>query len=125
MTLTFLLYTVFCLFGTACFAKVMHFSIQPDQWLDSLFGWQDKLERFGNKTGAFNALLYKAGGACSFCFAHAISFICFGVYATVMCFSGSWPEFESIIGQWIFNIGWYTLYVSFGTTFGSLAINRL
>lgn len=126
MTLLFLLTTLFFLIGTAFFAKVIFFSIQQDQWLDMLFDWQNRLERLGNKSGAWNAILYKAGGACQFCFGHAIALISFTFYVLVNTYClRLWPHFETITAQCIFSVVWYMLYVSTSTVISTLTITRL
>lgn len=120
----FFLLTLFALVGTACFVKVVFFSIQPDQWIDQLFDYQNKLEKMGQKTGAWNTILYKAGGACAFCFAHALSLLCFVVFAIITCSNGFWPCFETTFGQWAFNVGWYCVFTYTSTVFSSLLISR-
>jgi hypothetical protein len=121
----FFLLTVFALIGIACLTKVIFFSIQPDQWMDQLFGWQNTLDKFGNKSGVWNAIVYKILGGCSFCFAHLMSFIGFIVYVLIIYSNGFWPNFETVFGQWAFNFGWYFIFVPTSTVLSSLAINRL
>lgn len=123
--ITFFILTLFALIGTACFAKVFFFSIQQDQWIDTLFGWQDMIEGFGHKPGAWNTIAYKILGGCSFCFAHFVSLICFICYVVILCTNGFWPSFETGLGQWSFNIGWYFVFIPTSTVLSSLVINRL
>jgi hypothetical protein len=126
MTLLFLITTLFFLAGTCFFAKVIYFSIQEDQWLDSLFGWQKMLERVGNKSGGWNAIIYKALGGCQFCFSHFISLLTFFFYALVMVFCFHlWPSFDTNIAQILFSLVWYLIYVSTGTVLATLTITRL
>lgn len=126
MTLTFIIITILYLFLGAAFAKVLHFSTQPDQWLDDLVGWQKMIEKFGAKGGYINKILFKALGGCEFCFAHAITFFLFWLYVFLCRFGFNvWPVFEGVAIQWVFNISWYVLFVSTGTVISSLTINRL
>lgn len=126
MTLLFLITTLFFLAGTCFFAKVIYFSIQPDQWLDSLFGWQNMLERVGNKSDGWNAVIHKALGGCEFCFSHFMSLITFTFYALVMVFClHLWPSFDTNIAQILFSLVWYLIYVSTGTVLATLTITRL
>lgn len=123
--ITFFILTLFAIIGTTCFAKVFYFSIQQDQWLDVWLGWQKMIERFGHKSGAWNTIAYKALGGCEFCFAHAVSLFCFISYALIVGINGYWPSFETMFGQWAFNVGWYCVYTYTSTVLSSLVINRL
>lgn len=122
----FLLYTLFFWIGAAGFAKVFYFSIQPDQWLDRLLGWQDKLEKFGQKSGVGNEIIYKALGGCEFCFGHFIAFTTFWFYALIMnCGLHQWIYTDGVFLQAVTNVVIYLIYVSTSTTINSLIINRL
>lgn len=121
----FLLYTVFSLLATACLAKILYFSIQPGQWLDSLLGWQNKLRKWDLSGNQFAA---KIGGYCEMCFCHAISFLSFWVYCLFMREGlGMWPTFhiDSIILSVIVNVVWYIAYVSIGTNAGLYFLTKL
>lgn len=124
--MAFLLYILFFWIGTAGVAKVLYFSIQPDQWLDRLVKWQDRLNRVGTKGGVWNEIKYKALGGCEFCFAHFIALISFILFVIIIYFGiGMWGCFENVIIQWIFNIVIYLFYVWTSTTLNSIVINRL
>ena len=123
--ITFFILTLFALIGTASFAKVIYFSIQQGQWIDSIFGWQKMLERVSFKSGAWNSILYKALGGCEFCFSHFISLLCFVFYVVILHSNEFWPSFETTMGQWAFNIGWYFVFIPTSTVLSSLVINRL
>lgn len=124
MTLTFIVITLFCLLCTGCVAKVLYISIQPDQWIDTLFKWQKLISYFGDRPGPLNTLLYKTLGGCSFCFSHAITFICFWGYVLVMISGHLWPIFDTVLGQWAFNVCWYMGFISFGTTLSNILIGK-
>ncbi len=79
--ITFLLYTMVAWFANASFVKILHISIQPGQWLDSLLNYQKHLQQWDLKGKLF---LSKAGGYCETCFSHLITFFCFWVYVVFM-----------------------------------------
>lgn len=123
--ITFLLFSVVALIANASLSKILYISIQSGQWLDSLFGWQNKLQKWDL---AGHQFLAKAGGLCELCFSHLITFISFWCYVLFM---------NQIVGYWIttpvdgwlpivlFNIMWYLAYVSIGTNLSLYFINKL
>lgn len=66
--------TLIFLIATACFAKVLYISIQPDQWLDRLLKWQQRLDAWGAKGGFLNEYRYRSWGGCMICFSRFVAF---------------------------------------------------
>lgn len=121
--LTFFAYTVLFIFGTACFVRVLHRSIQHGEWLDRLLGWQAMLDRLYSSKKQWKKDLAKPLGDCVFCFSHAVSFISFWFYLlfakTVLHYWVTAPV-ENIALKVIINIGWYILFGSIGTIISTL-----
>lgn len=44
--ITFLLFSIVALIANASLSKILYISIQSGQWLDSLLGWQNKLQKW-------------------------------------------------------------------------------
>lgn len=121
-----ILITIAFLIGTATFAKIFHFSIQQDQWLDQLFNWQNRLEAVGHKQGFGNEFLYKALGACSYCFSHLIAFLSFWIFVCVANLGlDMWFLVDGLAMQIVVNIIVYLFYISTSTCLNNLAINFL
>lgn len=116
--LSFLLYTLLFWVGTACAARVAYFSIQPGQWVDSIFGWQRMLDRLYASTQPWRRALEKILGGCEMCFSHFVAFCSFWLY---VIFAHQVLHFwiTSPVSGWgwkiIVNIIWYLLYGSMGT----------
>lgn len=126
MGIDFLAVTLFFLLANAAFAKIVFFSIQPDQWMDDLFGWQKMLSSLGDRPGAGNKFLYKALGGCSMCLSHLISLFCFFIYVLVVGVSlGQWFHCGNIALQCLADFVWYVVYVSMATVLCNLAIIKL
>lgn len=121
----FLLMTVFFLIATAAFSSVMWVSIQNDQWLDKVVGWQKMLSRHGSEPGFWNEFVYKALGGCEFCFSHFITVICFVFYCLFMNVTVGWLGIEPLWASIIGNIVWYLVYISTGTMLSFMAITRI
>lgn len=88
--ITFLLYTVFFIIGYACIIKMLHFSIQPGQWIDKYFDWQKRL-RVWDEQG--KETLSKWLGGCEMCTCAFTSFLILPVYVWFlkpMDFFGWW-----------------------------------
>lgn len=111
----FLLYTLVAWLATASLTKVLHISIQHDQWLDNLLDWQNRLFQWDMHGRTF---LAKAGGLCEICFAHALAFISYWVYLIFMnTVAGLWltDSIDNIILSFFANVVWYLVYVSIST----------
>lgn len=122
--LYFLLFTLIAWIATACMTKVLFFSIQDGQWLDSLFGWQKMLTRMGND----NSILYKPLGGCEMCFSHMIAFISFWIYVFVMRIGFDMWVTDSIDSFWIaaaINTIWYLVYVAISCNINLYFITQL
>ena len=115
--LTFLVFTLFFLAGSAGVTKVLHQSIQQGEWLDELLGWQAMLDRLYAR-GGWRKKLVKPLGGCAFCFAHLVTFFVFWFFVLfchqVLHFWVSWPA-HSLLAKIILNIGFYGLYGGIGT----------
>lgn len=109
MTL-FFIYTLVFLLGTACFAKLLNFSIQKGQWLGK---WTDILVRM-DENG--HSALAKPLGLCAMCFSHLLAFLSFGAYVLFIINYCHWPYglFGSIV--------WYLFYVPVCTVLNLLII---
>ncbi len=123
--IAFLLYTIVGLIANACLAKILFISIQQGQWLDSLLGWQKKLQKWDRKGKMF---LVKAGGYCELCFSHAVTFVCFWCYVLFMnSVIHYWLTDE--VNNWIttctINIIWYLVYISTGTNLSLYLLNKM
>jgi hypothetical protein len=123
--IAFLLYTIVALIANACLAKILFISIQQGQWLDSLLGWQKKLQKWDMEGKMF---LVKAGGYCELCFSHAVTFICFWCYVLFMnSVIHYWLTDE--VNNWIttitINIIWYLFYISTGTNLSLYLLNKM
>lgn len=123
--ITFLIFTLAFVLANAAFATLIWVSIQPEQWIDRLFGWQKMLNKIGMKPGFGNEFLYKALGGCEFCFCHFITVICFVFYCLFMSNVIGWFDVKSTWVQIVLNIVWYLLYNSMGTIFSFLFITKL
>lgn len=91
--LTYLLYTCFFILGYACFLKMLHFSIQPGQWIDKVWNWQDKLRVWDENGSPWAKWL----GGCEMCFSAFFSLLAMPVY---LAFLHPWGLF-----------GWWSLLV--------------
>jgi len=123
--LTFILYTVVALVANASFVKILHISIQPGQWIDSLFNYQKRLQKW-DLTG--NIFLSKVGGNCEVCFSHAFTFVGYWMYLLFM---------NGVVDLWITdavnnwfwvvfgNVLLYLLYVSVGSMLALYFITKL
>lgn len=123
--ISFLLYTITALIANACLVKILFISIQQGQWLDSLLGWQKKLQKWDREGKMF---LVKAGGYCELCFSHAVTFICFWCYVLFMnSVIHYWltDEVNNIIVKITINIIWYLTYISTGTNLSLYLLNKM
>lgn len=123
--LSFLLYTVVALLSNAGIAKILHISIQPGQWLDTILDWQKRLQRWDMQGKQF---LAKSGGYCEICFSHWVSFAGFWVYSFFMnMVLHTWVTDMSpnIVVTITINIIWYVVYVSLGTNLSLYFIVKL
>jgi hypothetical protein len=121
----FLLYTIFFILGSVSFVTVMWVSIQPGQWLDSLFGWQRVLNRIGMRSGPFNELVYKAFGGCMFCFCHWMSFLCFWTYALFMTQNVGWFSGSHIVWVGLMNVTWFLCFDFISTVISFLTVSKI
>lgn len=121
----FLAYTLFFLIANACFATMIWASIQQDQWMDKLFGWQKMIHKIGSKPGFVNEFLYKNLGGCEFCFSHFITMICFVFYCLFMNHTIGWFSINGLTWAIIGNITWYLVYDGIGTLLSFLIITKL
>lgn len=123
--IAFLLYTAMAILANACIVKILHLSIQPGQWLDTLLGWQGKLQRWDMEGKIFRA---KAGGYCELCFSHIISFAGFWVYVFFMnTVLHMWvsAQIDSVYGWILINLTWYLVYISIATNASLYFITKL
>jgi hypothetical protein len=123
--MSFLLYTVLAILANACIVKILHISIQPGQWLDTLLHWQQRLQQWDMEGRIF---LAKAGGYCELCFSHLLSFLGYWAYVFFM---------NVVMNQWIVytadgwivfilaNLIWYLVYISIATNLGLYFITKL
>lgn len=122
---TFLLYTILAWLANACLIKILHTSIQPGQWLDSLLHWQQRLQQWDMEGKVF---LAKAGGYCELCFSHLLTAAGFWVYVWFMnSVMGAWISdgLHHILPALLANILWYFVYVSIGTNLSLYFIVKL
>lgn len=123
--IAFLLYTITALIANACLAKILFISIQQGQWLDSLLGWQKKLQKWDREGKMF---LVKAGGYCELCFSHAVTFTCFWCYVLFMnSVIHYWltDEVNNLIVKITVNFIWYLTYISTGTNLSLYLLNKM
>lgn len=123
--LTFLLYTAVALVANASLVKILHISIQPGQWIDSLFNYQKRLQQWDMDGDIF---LSKVGGNCEVCFCHVLTFVGYWLYLLFM---------NGVVDIWITdavhswfwivfgNVLWYLLYVSTGSMLSLYFITKL
>lgn len=126
--LEFLLYTVFFLIFNAAFAKVAYISIQPDQWFDRLFKWQNKIALWGARSNGFwDEYRYKSWGGCEVCFSREMAFIGFAIYAFSMnsIFDLWINTSESIIMNIVYNVIWFIVYGCTANIINLYAITKL
>ncbi len=123
--MVFILYTIIAWLANASLIKIVHVSIQPGQWLDSLLHWQQRLQKWDMEGKTF---LAKAGGYCELCFSHLLTFAGYWIYAAFMY--GALDVrisngLHNIIGIILVNILWYFVYVGIGTNLALYFITRL
>lgn len=122
---TFLAYTIVAWLANASLVKILHISIQPGQWIDTLFDYQKKLLNWDLQGKLF---LSKAGGNCEMCFSHLLTFFGFWIYALFMNgVVGVWITDELDGWMWIVlaNAMWYLVYVSIGSMLSLYFITKL
>lgn len=120
----FILYFILGVFISAFVCGVAYTSIQRDQWVDLIFKWQDKLEKFGQSPGVLNAILYKALGGCTYCFCHFVSVLCFAFFALFLVIMGAWFSLPSIWLQIIVNVIIYLAFVCSATSLGFIHVTK-
>lgn len=111
----FLLYTIIAWLANASFVKILHISIQPGQWLDSLLNYQKRLQQWDLKGKLF---LSKAGGYCETCFSHLITFFCFWMYVVFMnAVVDVWVTdgVHGLLWKALVNFVWYMVYMCIGS----------
>jgi hypothetical protein len=124
----FMMFTLMFVFSGAAFIKVLHISIQPFQWIDSLFGWQRMLNKLDQKNSILTHGLFKILGGCEVCFSHALSVIWFAGYCTCSnVFLGFWVSSlaSSTLSCIIVNIVWYLVFVCSTSMAGLYFITKL
>ena len=107
------------LIGIASFNFVLFMSIQPTQWLDSLFNWQKKLRDWdisGTKNGM---ILSKILGYCELCFSHFVAFIGFWITLAVVL-----VMYDLNFPIWLYFV-WYLMQVSISTNLNLYFITKL
>lgn len=112
MTL-FITYTILAWLAIASLTKVLHFSIQPGQWLDS---WQKVLHKIDLSK---YSSLSKPLGYCEMCFAHLLAFIGFIVYTAFVSSLNAW------VLNWWQSIIWYMVFVPISTILNVYFIKKL
>lgn len=123
--ITFLLYTLLAWLANACIIKILHTSIQPGQWLDTLLHWQQRLQQWDMEGKAF---FVKAGGYCELCFSHLLTAAGFWIYLLFMNgVAGIWISdgLQYLLPAVLVNILWYLVYVSVGTNLAWYFIVKL
>jgi len=123
--MTFLLYTLVAILANACIVKILHVSIQPGQWLDTLLNWQEKLQRWDMEGKVFRS---KAGGYCELCFSHLLSLAGYWVYVAFMnTVLNMWvtAHIYGVFGWILINLVWYLVYISIATNLGLYFITKL
>ncbi len=123
--LTFLLYTIIALVANASLVKVLHISIQPGQWIDTLFKYQKRLHEWDVNGNVF---LSKVGGNCEVCFSHILTFTGYWLYMLFMnTVADVW--ITDTVDSWLWvvfgNVLWYLLYVSIGSMLSLYFITKL
>lgn len=121
----FLLYTIIALLANASLVKVLHISIQPGEWIDSIFQYQQRLQKWDMNGNVF---LSKVGGNCEVCFSHALTFIGYWLYLLFMNeIADVW--ITDVVHNWFWivfgNVLWYLLYVSIGSMLSLYFITKL
>lgn len=109
--IVYILITLLSLLANASIVKMLHTSIQIGQWLEI---WQKYLAKWDSEGRVF---LAKAGGLCELCFSYWITTILFIPYLVAMMLT-----FDV---AWYVYIGWYLLYVPFGTMLSLYFIVKL
>lgn len=123
--LIFLLYTIIAWLANASLAKIIHISIQPGQWIDTLFNYQKRLQQW-DMSG--NLFFSKAGGYCEVCFSHLLSFIGYWIYILFMnTIADVWIADFVQAWYWVVfgNIVWYLVYISIGSMLSLYFITKL
>lgn len=93
-----ILYAIIAIVAIACFTKMLHFSIQPKQWLGA---WDDVLHKW-DRTG--HQGLAKMFGYCEMCFSHLLAFIGYVLFVVSMVVMNQWDFgwFLSIVSYFVF-----------------------
>lgn len=102
----FLLYTIVAVLANACMAKILHFSIQDGQWIDTLFKWQYRLRKWAEK----GKWWVKPLGLCEMCFSHFIAVMGFIIYCLFVNISGI-----NALHHWFLWFVTYCMYVGLTT----------
>lgn len=115
--LIFFLYTVFYLIGLSCGIKIFHLSIQPEQALDMIFGWQKMLNYLYESQSKLKNLLGKALGDCEKCMSFWASVIATIIYRFTI------PNWE--IKGALANMAWLIVFHSICTILSLFIITQL
>lgn len=132
MQLTFFFVTVLFWLANSAFVKLMYLSIQPGQWLDMLFNWQDHLNKWYQSNSRFYNGLAKAAGDCQQCFSVWLTFIswwCYVLFMNVVLHSWITDGLSVKHGTILYfflagliNIIWYMVYWCIGSVFSLFVV---
>ena len=121
----FCLYTIIAWLANASLVKILHISIQPGQWIDTLFNYQKHLQEWDLRGNIF---LSKVGGNCEVCFSHTLTFFGYWVYVVFMNMVLNVWISDSLEVMWqilLVNIVWYLVYASIGSMLSLYFIVKL
>lgn len=106
-------------------AKVLYISIQPEQWIDKLLHWQNRLQKWGVGTGFWNEYRYRAWGGCSICFSRFVAFLGFWAYLFMALFLfNSWLPNSNLWVAIVSNIIWYLAFCSVSTIINIFVLTK-
>jgi len=121
--LVFLLYTVIFWFAGVAFVKLFYFAIQPQQILDIIFHWQDRLSDLYDSPNKYKNMLGKVAGDCAVCFAHWATALWYVFYYTFCKLAlhywvTDFIDIPDSFNKWLvivtINIIWFLVYTMLG-----------
>lgn len=122
----FLIVSIISWVSIAAIAKMLYISIQPDQWLDKLLNWQDKLQKWGVGSGFWDEYRYKSWGGCAICFSRFVAFWGFWAYLFMSVFLvQAWLPYADWWVTIIANLMWYVAFCSVSTIINIFVITKL
>lgn len=122
----FLVYSGIALIGIAAFSKVLFISIQPDQWLDKVLNWQNRLHKWSVGTTFWDEYRYKSWGGCALCFSRFTAFFSFWAYLFMSLYLGQiWLPHTLVWVDILANVFWWIAFCSISTIFNFIVITKI